>query len=659
MVLHQGFPTRGRDSRRCLLSGILPAAIVAAPFACERLLAADVVNTASLALPAGIEDADLSNNSAIDSDGVVVPLTATDDGAEGIDSAKGSERALNVLDNDRLGAAAIGADSVSLSVVTPASSIGDGPVPVLDPVSGEVRVPAGTPAGTYTIVYQICEGANPANCAQATVTIGVEPARGGISGTVFLDMNANHTLDPGDERKAGWIVEVVRDGEVVASVISGEDGSYLIEGLLVAEGYEVVFRNPENNVVYGRITDLAIGEETIVIDQDLPIDPAGVVYDAITRQPVAGARVSLADASGLALPVSCFFDPSQQHQITPSSGDYRFDIVPGGATSCPREETTYTITIVPPAGYAFVSTVLLPETGPLDSTGLADPYMVLPTLLAPQGAETRYFLSFRLATGDPQVIANHIPLDPFLTRTPLVATKTSTKRTVSTGDLVPYEITVRNTESAQRAGVNVIDILPPGMKYIAGSGAVNGLASEPEAAAGGRQLVWRDQIIPANGSQRYTLTLIVGAGVSTGLRVNTGLAQSGSDNSVISNRAEASVAIIPSSVFDCSELLGKVFEDTNRNGYQDAGEPGIAAARVATVNGQLVTTDAKGRYHIACVAVPDARIGSNFVLKLDMRSIPLGWEATTANPQVLRMTRGKAGEINFGVAPRDFAKGGK
>jgi hypothetical protein len=105
-------------------------------------------------------------------------------------------------------------------------------------------------------------------------------------------------------------------------------------------------------------------------------------------------------------------------------------------------------------------------------------------------------------------------------------------------------------------------------------------------------------------------------------------------------------------VFDCSELLGKVFEDTNRNGYQDEGEPGVPGARVATVNGQLVTTDQFGRYHIACAAVPDARIGSNFVLKLDTRSLPLGWEPTTDNPRSIRLTRGKFGELNFGVAPQ-------
>src|SRR5690606_17110656 len=38
---------------------------------------------------------------------------------------------------------------------------------------GVVSVPAGTPAGSYTIVYEICDVINPTNCDQATVTVPV------------------------------------------------------------------------------------------------------------------------------------------------------------------------------------------------------------------------------------------------------------------------------------------------------------------------------------------------------------------------------------------------------------------------------------------------------------------------------------------------------
>ncbi len=46
----------------------------------------------------------------------------------------------------------------------------------LDPATGTVSVNPQTPAGTYTIIYQLCEILNPTNCESATVTIIVNPA---------------------------------------------------------------------------------------------------------------------------------------------------------------------------------------------------------------------------------------------------------------------------------------------------------------------------------------------------------------------------------------------------------------------------------------------------------------------------------------------------
>ena len=50
-----------------------------------------------------------------------------------------------------------------------------GNVPVLDPVTGNISVPAGTTGGLYTIEYRICEVLNPLNCDNAFVTIDGTP----------------------------------------------------------------------------------------------------------------------------------------------------------------------------------------------------------------------------------------------------------------------------------------------------------------------------------------------------------------------------------------------------------------------------------------------------------------------------------------------------
>lgn len=493
-----------------------------------------------------------------------------------------------------------------------------------------------------------------------------------LSGTVYMDLNGDRSIEPDEPKLAGWVVEVRRvdgtpsqtattgtrgkhaDGSIAGTAVTGPGGNFTISGLDGDTTYTILFRSPETGVVYKEITGVRLAVAATLPDQNLPIDPSGVVYNSVTRGPVAGARVTLIDRSGNPLPEDCYLNRSQANQLTGSAGTYRFDILPGSATACPTGESEYAIRVTPPAGYSFTSTILPPRNGPFDPTGQGAPVRISTSMGAPLEADPVYYIAFRLASGDPDITNNHLPLDPFLTRDGLVVTKTSTRRSANTGDLVPYEITVRNLEAYRRADVDVVDVLPPGMTYVAGTATINGLPAEPEFANGNRELVWHDQVIPPNANVSYSLVLVVGAGITQGQAVNTGLAENGSDGSEISNRGTATVSILPSTVFDCSELIGQVFQDFNSDGYQDDGEPGIPAVRLVTVNGELITTDQHGRYHIACAAVPDPLIGSNFVLKLDENTLPQGWAMTTDNPRSIRLTRGKLSELNFGVAEADL-----
>jgi hypothetical protein len=119
---------------------------------------------------------------------------------------------------------------------------------------------------------------------------------------------------------------------------------------------------------------------------------------------------------------------------------------------------------------------------------------------------------------------------------------------------------------------------------------------------------------------------------------------------VLSNVARATVRMIGDPTFDCTDIIGKVFDDHDRSGYADEGKRGIANVRLVTVRGQLITTDADGRYHIACADIPESDRGTNFILKLDERTLPTGYRMTTENPRVIRITAGKMAKINFGAA---------
>jgi hypothetical protein len=117
-----------------------------------------------------------------------------------------------------------------------------------------------------------------------------------------------------------------------------------------------------------------------------------------------------------------------------------------------------------------------------------------------------------------------------------------------------------------------------------------------------------------------------------------------------SGEASATVRVVPDPTFDCSDVLGKVFDDGNMNGHQDEGEKGIPSARVISAQGLEATTDEFGRFHITCAVVPNPDRGSNFILKLDERSLPTGYRVISENPRVQRATRGKMLKYNFATA---------
>ena len=147
------------------------------------------------------------------------------------------------------------------------------------------------------------------------------------------------------------------------------------------------------------------------------------------------------------------------------------------------------------------------------------------------------------------------------------------------------------------------------------------------------------------------LLLAVGSGVGEGEFVNRAQAMSALTGNALSGEASATVRIVPDPALDCTDVIGKVFDDANRNGLQDEGERGLAAAcgsrRRAACSRRRTNY---GRFHITCAITPHEGRGSNFVLKLDDRTLPSGYRGSTQSLQVQRATRGKTLEFNFGAS---------
>lgn len=108
---------------------------------------------------------------------VAAPILADPDSVTGINGANGAPDVLNVIAGDTLNGTQVTLAQVNLSVTTPATPATPGaPVPALNTATGLISVPAGTPAGTYSITYEICEKLNPASCIAAVATVTVDAA---------------------------------------------------------------------------------------------------------------------------------------------------------------------------------------------------------------------------------------------------------------------------------------------------------------------------------------------------------------------------------------------------------------------------------------------------------------------------------------------------
>src|SRR5207237_2791940 len=264
---------------------------------------------------------------------------------------------------------------------------------------------------------------------------------------------------------------------------------------------------------------------------------------------------------------------------------------------------------------------------------------------------TAYYARLRLdgrrIPGTSQIFNNHIPLDPQLAGSVAIS-KTTPLLNVTRGQQVPYTITVNNIAEAMLRDVTIVDRIPAGFSYVKHSALLDGVQTEPSLA--GNELRWSGLTIADDQARTLKLLLIVGAGVTESEYVNRAQAVNTVNGNAMSGEATATVRVTADPTFDCTDVTGEVFNDANRNGIQDDGEKGLAGVRVVTPTGLEATTDQYGRYHITCAITPYEGRGSNFVMKLDDRTLPSGYRMTTNQIQIQRATRGKALQLNFGAS---------
>ncbi len=527
--------------------------------------------------------------------------------------------------------------------------------------------------------------------ASVSVAVGGMPGIGVLNGAVWHDADFDRVQGASERALPGWIVDLYRNGALLRSAVTGAGGTYSIGGLppnaTNGDRYELRFRAPDagpNTASLGtadsaftngpqRITDIVVPSGSNLQNQNLPITPNGVVYSAIDRAPIGGATLRLLAANGGAeLPSGCFDDPVQQGQVTRRDGYYKIDLNFSDA-ACPAGGD-YLIAVVAPGsafatGYSqLIPPISSPSTAPLSVPACpGGPDDAVPSTLAfceaqPQefapppsvrartaGTNHHVHLSFddSRIPGSSQIYNNHIPLDPVLDGAVAIS-KTTPSIHVSRGQLVPYEITIGNELGSELLDLSIVDRFPAGFRYVEGSAQIDGVPVEP--AIDGQQLVWSDLGVGASSRRTLQLLLAVGAGVTEGEYTNRARAVSSLTGAPLSGEARATVRVVPDPTFDCTDVIGKVFDDADRDGVQDLEELGLPRVRVVTARGLAAITDEHGRFHLTCAITPHEGRGSNFLLKLDDRTLPTGYRMSTRQLVVQRATRGKALRTSFGAS---------
>ncbi|MEL6564651.1 MAG: hypothetical protein AAFQ59_09425 [Pseudomonadota bacterium] len=290
---------------------------------------------------------------------------------------------------------------------------------------------------------------------------------------------------------------------------------------------------------------------------------------------------------------------------------------------------------------------------------------------SPAGTNTALLTSDRITTAvtASTTVASSEPVSD------IVATKRLlTSGAVQRGAVVSFELTFENRNDTAESGLTFVDQLPAGLLFVPGSATFNG-ATTPEPVLAGRAVTWPDQTLAP--AEVVTIRLSARLTGGPGEYINSAYVI-GPDGSRASNTATAVLRVTPEAVFDCGDIIGKVFDDLNGDGYQDpprsllrfknssgirraldkltpkeieadGGEPGLPGIKLVTPRGDIITTDKYGRFNVPCALLPDQKIGSNFMLKLDDRTLPTGYRVTTENPRVMRVTAGKMVEMNFGA----------
>jgi uncharacterized repeat protein (TIGR01451 family) len=319
---------------------------------------------------------------------------------------------------------------------------------------------------------------------------------------------------------------------------------------------------------------------------DALVDPFGLVFDSQTGAPINGARVRLIHVA-TGLPAMVFGDdgvsryPSEMvtGQLVTDQGGTQYSL-PAGVFRFPLVAPgDYRLEVTPPASHAFPSQRTIADLQTLPNA----PFRLQP------GSFGQSFV----VTAAPAVAVD-LPVDS--ASDTLLLRKSAGQQIATTGDFVQYTLTLQNaSDSGAFTNVRVIDNLPAGARFRAGSLRLNGARiADPVLSADGRGFTYTHALLDAGQTieLRYVVEFTV---AMRGMKDAINTAQALAPGNVRSNEARALVRMNEELFSQKGFIVGRVFEgQCTEDGREDAGVSGV---RVYLEDGRYGVTDVNGRFH--------------------------------------------------------------
>ncbi len=358
----------------------------------------------------------------------------------------------------------------------------------------------------------------------------------------------------------------------------------------------------------------------------IELDSPGVLFDTGTNQPIPGARVSILSTTTVSTSTSELGTPSASsvQTVTDEKGRIHLAVPLAG---------DYVVTVSPPEGYTWP----VPESHE-SLAALKGERRIRDS--ASFGKTFRMLRSGQAVNFDIPVLA--------IGSGPVFLNMSTDRESVQRGELVTYEISMKNASPIDATSIQIENTPPPGFvpvpETLTIQSSYNREIETSNTERNGEQFLISVPSILSEEILTLSYRVRVTAIAPSGRQISTALVryQSSGDNNS-SNPASAAIEVLQGTLTSNHSLSGYVFADHNRNGQLDRDEAGIPNVMLYMENGRQIRTDTHGRFHLSDIQ------HDTHLLRLDPNTLPDQWRPGPGDSRYLlhgsaRLLQGFPGE---------------